>query len=80
MKEDYGLEPDLPSGGFSVCIACNLKPEETRELPRATLNGASDSYEEYDSIETDADDDLVASNSDDAPETAPETAPQEEER
>ncbi len=52
MKEDYGLEPDLPSGGFSVCIACNLKPEETRELPRATLNGASDSYEEYDSIET----------------------------
>ena len=35
---------------------------------------------QYDSIETDADDDLVASNNDDAPEAAPETAPQEEER
>ncbi len=52
MKEEYGQEADLSSAGFTISIACNLKPEDVRELPTASRRGASDSYEEYDSLET----------------------------
>lgn len=57
-----------------------LTDELIADMLRARKAAGIIDESQYDSIETDADDDLVASNSDDAPETAPETAPQEEER
>lgn len=57
-----------------------LTDELIADMLRARKAAGIIDESQYDSIETDADDDLVASNSDDAPEAAPETAPQEEER
>ncbi len=57
-----------------------LTDELIADMLRARKAAGIIDESQYDSIETDADDDLVASNDDDAPEDAPETAPQEEER
>ena len=57
-----------------------LTDELIADMLRARKAAGIIDESQYDSIETDADDDLVASNNDDAPEAAPETAPQEEER
>ena len=57
-----------------------LTDELIADMLRARKAAGIIDESQYDSIETDADDDLVASNNDDAPDHAPEAAPQEEER